>query len=74
MRCLQNSVYDRYFANLYNDSNAITEEDLAGLDITPEELAGFITLCEQFEKFLENQSVTTGDYRSTLMKLYKKNI
>ena len=76
MQARLDSIYDRYFANLYGSGgdNEITEADLSGMDITPADLASFITLCEQFEKFFSNQAVTAGDYRSTLMKLYHKNV
>lgn len=60
-----------YFDRGYNGGggNAITDEDLAGLGITANDLAGLITFGQQLNNLLNGQATTPGDYDSTLNKL-----
>lgn len=39
---------------------------IPGSNITKTDFNNAMVLCEQFKKFIENQSVTTGDYKTTV--------
>lgn len=47
----------------------MTDQDIAGQNITAANVAAFITLAQQLDNFLNNAAVTTGDYDSTVNKL-----
>jgi hypothetical protein len=64
-------IYNTYFDRNYGAgaANAFTEADLTGTGMTLAQLTSFITLCEQLQRFRDNQAVATGDYDSTLNAL-----
>jgi hypothetical protein len=57
-----------YFDRGYDSggSNPITNDDVSSLNITAADLASLITLIQQFNNFLGNSAVATGDYDATL--------
>lgn len=59
-----------YFDRGYNSgANVITDEDLAGLGVTANDVAGIITVGQQLNNLLNGQATVQGDYDSTLNKL-----
>jgi hypothetical protein len=57
-----------YFDRGYNGggSDPIADVDVESLGITAADLAALITLIQQFNNFLGNVAVTSGDYDATL--------
>ena len=69
----QNADHGINARTVYNDrgyppsgSNPITDGDVSGLEITAAMLELAMQFFENFEKMLDNQSITTADYDSTL--------
>jgi len=60
-----NSVY---FDRGYNGggSDPIVDGDVSDLDLTAADIAGMVTIAQQFRNFLNNVAVVTGDYNSTV--------
>lgn len=48
----------------WNTTAAPTDEELAGLGILSADVVSFLTTLTQFNRFMSNQSVTTGTYRT----------
>lgn len=65
------TMNEMYFNRNYNSgaSNVIQDSDLTSVEMTAAELSSFITTCQQFEKFLNNEEVTQGDYKVIINKL-----
>lgn len=63
-----NSVY---FDRGYNSggSDPIIDADIAELNVTAADIAGMVTIAQQFRNFLNNVAVVTGDYDTTLSQL-----
>lgn len=59
-------IFESYFDRQYGGSDPITEEDLGDIGITPGQIAAFITLAENYGKFLNNEAPFQSDYMSTL--------
>ena len=57
-----------YFDRGYNSGGGdpIVDGDVSELDLTAADLAGMVTIAQQFRNFLNNLSVTAGDYNSTV--------
>jgi len=47
-------------------ADEIVQDDLENLDLTPADLAVFITFINNFMKFLDMDSPTNNDYRQTI--------
>lgn len=62
-----------YFDRGYNSggSDPIANADIVSLNITAADLAALITLIQQFNNFLGNLAVSTGDYDATLNTVRK---
>lgn len=61
-----------YFDRGYNSggSDELVDGDIAsGLGITAVDVGNGVTLAQQLDNFLNNASVSTGDYDATLNKL-----
>jgi len=65
------TIYETYFDRGYNAGGAdeLTDEDVASLGVTAADVAGFITVCEQFGNFMTGQAVMTGDYSVATNKM-----
>lgn len=44
-------------------------EDLAGLDVTPDDLYACVIMASQLTNFLDNKVATQSDYRTTASKI-----
>lgn len=57
-----------YFKRGYNSggSDPIFDGDVSELDLTAADIAGMVTIAQQFRNFLDNIAVVTGDYNSTV--------
>ncbi len=60
-----------YFDRGYNSggANEIVDADLTDQNVSAADVTAFITMAQQFNNFLDNASVTEGDYDATLNKL-----
>jgi hypothetical protein len=65
------AIFETYFDRGYNGGGAdpIIDGDLAGLGVTAADVAAFITLAENFGKFLNNQSPFVSDYQATVNRI-----
>lgn len=65
------AIFETYFDRGYNGggANPITDGDLVELGLTAGDIAAFITLAENFGKFLNNQAAFQSDYQSTINKI-----
>lgn len=57
-----------YFKRGYDGSGSdpIVDGDVSELDLTAADIAGMVTIAQQFRNFLDNIAVVTGDYNSTV--------
>lgn len=55
-----------WFDNGFNSSLTNTAISDEGYEFTQSELTALITLVQQFQNFMGNSAVTTGDYGNTL--------
>ena len=66
-------LYPEFTGAWFDDSfnNNLTNELILaeGYEFTKAELTALVTLLQQFDKFLNNSAVATGDYGSTLNKI-----
>jgi hypothetical protein len=62
------SVFNTYFDRGYNSGGAdpIVDGDLTSLGVTASQIAAFITLAENINKFFDNQASLQSDYGSTI--------
>lgn len=65
------NLYDLYFDRGYNSggSDPIVDGDITDTEITASDVAAAITFIENFDKLLNNQDPTNGDYDATLNKV-----
>lgn len=64
-------LYSIYFDRGYDVGGAdpITDNAIDGQNITATQVGAFITFAENFEKFIQGQAHTAGDYDATLNAL-----
>jgi multisubunit Na+/H+ antiporter MnhB subunit len=63
-----NTLISTYFDRGYNSggTNAIVDDDLAGVGLTAAQLGGAITVFQQLQAFRHGGAVSSSDYDSTL--------
>lgn len=64
-------VYEVFWDRGYNSggANALTPEDISSTEITPTMIGDFTNFCDNFQKFLNNQSITQSDWDSIINKI-----
>lgn len=56
-----------WFARQYNTGGtAITDADVASLNLTAAKVTAMVVALQQFENFMGNSAVTTGDYATSI--------